>query len=147
MLIPFLLSRLAAVDDVEFLNVEDNKLAIATAVTEEEEDEFIPAAVEYDPDAKPPLYKNRRFRFYGCLAFFLMIVAVTAIVIPTQMAQDENLAPTAAPTTYRESLGIQEQIEEVRLSATRGLWMFRVPQSYNFLFYLQSILAQTSFMM
>ena len=100
---------------VEFNNLEDNKLAVATAVVEEEEeDAFIPAAVEFDPDAKPSLYKSRRFRLYGCLGFLLVLVAIVAIVIPTQVTNKGNNmdGPTSAPTTYRESLGIQEQLEK-----------------------------------
>ena len=102
------------IDDVEFHDLEDNKLAVATAIVEEEEDAFIPAAIEYDPDAKPPLYRNRRFRLYGFLAVVLVIfVTVVAIVIPTQVTNtDDDFGPTMAPTTFRESLGIQEQIEK-----------------------------------
>mmetsp|Transcript_29042 Transcript_29042/g.41062 ORF Transcript_29042/g.41062 Transcript_29042/m.41062 type:complete len:404 (-) Transcript_29042:234-1445(-) len=51
----------------------DDNLAVAVAISQEEDDAFIPAAIEYDPDSKPPLYKNRRFRFYFLLAVFFLI--------------------------------------------------------------------------
>ena len=40
---------------------------VATAVVEEEEeeDQFIPAAVEYDPESKPSLRKSKRFRAWA----------------------------------------------------------------------------------
>jgi len=107
-------------DTVEFHDLEDGKLAVARAVEEEEEDEmFIPAAVEYDPDSKPAVYKKRRFRVYCSLAFFMILATIVAIVIPTQVGtknkksdgDNELFRPTMAPTTFRESLGIQQQLE------------------------------------
>lgn len=99
----------------EFEGLGDNTLAVAREVVEvEEDDTFIPAAVEFDPDAKPPLYKNRRFRFYSCLASLLALVVILAVVIPTQVinkGKNKNDGPTSAPTSYRESLGIQDQLE------------------------------------
>jgi len=87
----------------------EDGLAIAVAVEEDEEDAFIPAAVEYEPDAKPPMYKNRRFRLYVCAGVFLFAVAVAATVVGVLQGKKEK-APTLAPTTIRESLGIQEQL-------------------------------------
>lgn len=49
-------------------------LAVAVPVMEEDENVFIPSAVEYDPDAKPPLYHNRRFRLYAALSVFIVVV-------------------------------------------------------------------------
>ena len=40
-------------------------LAVATAIADDEEPDYVYNAVEYDPDAKPPLHKNRRFRAYA----------------------------------------------------------------------------------
>ena len=93
----------------------DNTLAVAREVVDvEEDDTFIPAAVEFDPDAKPPLYKDRRFRIYSCLASLLALIVILAVVIPTQVinkGNNNNDGPTSAPTSYRESLGIQEELE------------------------------------
>jgi hypothetical protein len=47
-------------------------LAVATAIDPDEEEAYIYNAIEYDPDAKPPLHKNRRFRVYSYLALLLI---------------------------------------------------------------------------
>jgi hypothetical protein len=92
-----------------------DRLAVAIAVKEDEDDVFIPAAVEYDPDAKPPIYKNRRFRLYGLLACTLLVVVVAGVV--GLLAQKDLpvlvYEPTLAPTSLRYTLGIQEQLELV----------------------------------
>jgi hypothetical protein len=96
---------------------EGNRLAVAVAVKDyEDEDVFIPSAVEYDPDAKPPIYKNRRFRMYGilvCISFILVLGCAIGILA----VQEENhsvptqVFPTGAPTCERCGLGIEEQLE------------------------------------
>ena len=53
-------------DDINF------GLAVATAINPDEEEAYIYNAIEYDPDAKPPLHKNRRFRAYSYLAILLI---------------------------------------------------------------------------
>ena len=65
------------VDDTEYpqqQHSDDIKcgLAVATAIDPDEEEAYIYNAIEYDPDAKPPLHKNRRFRVYSCLALLLI---------------------------------------------------------------------------
>jgi hypothetical protein len=98
----------------EFDDDKSDRLAVATAVDEGKEDSFIPAAVEYDPEAKPPIYRNRRFRLYGLLAcaFVVTAIATTIALISQRQAvvvyMDE---PTQAPTSARYKLGIQEQLE------------------------------------
>jgi hypothetical protein len=87
----------------------DEGLAVAVAVQDDEEDAFIPAAIEYDPDAKPPIYKNRRFRLYSVLS--CIVVTVVAIGVSVGVTRNKpNNAPTAAPTSFRETIGIQEQL-------------------------------------
>jgi hypothetical protein len=105
--------------DIEYaLGDMQNGLAVAVPVTEEDDDAFIPAAVEYDPDAKPPIYKNRRFRMYAFFAcIVLVVVAVGAAVGVTVTKDDGYIAPTSAPTQLREGLGIEEQIERLVGSA------------------------------
>ncbi|KAL3925043.1 MAG: hypothetical protein SGILL_000665 [Bacillariaceae sp.] len=96
---------------------EGGRLAVAVAVKEyEDEDVFIPSAVEYDPDAKPPMYKNRRFRVYGLLGCILSILFLgTAIGILALQEQQKiapvQVVPTGAPTCERCGLGIEEQLE------------------------------------
>jgi hypothetical protein len=97
-----------------------NKLAIAEAVKDDDDDIFIPAAIEYDPDAKPPIYKNRRFRLYAFLGGILLLGLVAGLAFGLLSGSDKDTAvmsdedgPTSPPTTYRESLGIQDQLELV----------------------------------
>lgn len=96
------------------------------AVDTTAEDEFIYAAVEYDPDSKPPLYKNRRFRVYSCIALVIILsVSVIVVVYITKSTKADEIvnlnvdytpppsrSPTLAPTTNREASGIKEQIQE-----------------------------------
>lgn len=103
----------------------EDGLAVAMAVDTAAEDEFIYAAVEYDPDSKPPLYKNRRFRVYSCIAFVIILsVSVVVVVYITKSTKADEIvnvnvdytppptaSPTVAPTTDREASGIKEQIE------------------------------------
>lgn len=105
-------------------NMEEG-LAVAMAVDTAAEDDYIYAAIEYDPDSKPPLHKNRRFRVYTCLAFVLIVAAVAVTVVyVTQGAKGSKtkytdinintlptLQPTPSPITDREASGIIEQIE------------------------------------
>lgn len=110
--------------DIELAAEERDKLAVAKAVKEDDEDAFIPAAVEYDPDAKPPIYTNRRFRLYGLLACTLLAVVVVGVVVAVVsvrlLAQKEETiivdidsSRSWAPTNPRFDLGIQEQLELV----------------------------------
>lgn len=103
----------------------EDGLAVAMAVDAGAEDDYIYAAIEYDPDSKPPLHRNRRFRVYSCLAIVLVIAAVAVTVIYVTMGAkgvneqytDINIntlptmSPTASPLTNREQSGIIEQIE------------------------------------
>jgi hypothetical protein len=90
-------------------------LAIALAIEEEEEEEaFIPAAIQYNPDAKPPLYKNRRVRLYSVMTIILLIVIVAGVTVGVMTTGGgSEQAPTLAPTSVRDGLGIHEQITAV----------------------------------
>ena len=72
-----------SVGNGEFDNEEG--LAVAVAVSPDEDEAFIPAAIEYDPDSKPPLIKNRRFRLYTCAACILLVVVVCGVVVGVTM--------------------------------------------------------------
>jgi len=95
-------------------NMLDGDLAVAMAINEEEEmekgmDEKIVYAIEYDPESKPPLHKNRRFQLYGVIGLLLLavIAAGAAIgvgggettIVDAKSLQGE-LGPTNAPTIY-----------------------------------------------
>ncbi|KAL7544007.1 hypothetical protein ACHAXR_013414 [Thalassiosira sp. AJA248-18] len=100
-------------------------LAVAMAVDSTAEDEYIYAAIEYDPDSKPPLHKNRRFRVYTCMALMVVIAVVVVVVVyATKSAKDPTIideellyggaptgVPTPSPLTNRETSGVKEQIE------------------------------------
>jgi hypothetical protein len=102
-------------------DVKGIKLAIAEPVRDDDDDVvFIPTANEYDPDAKPPIYKNRRFRLYACLGGILLLALVAGLVFGLLSGSDKAAGllddgdtPSLAPSTYRESLGIQDQVELV----------------------------------
>lgn len=103
--------------DLEVVHESGDRLAVATAVKEEdEEDAFRPQAVEYDPDAKPPLVQNRRFRLYGALGCIALIVIVASLIgvlsVTTKQAnQASERTPTSAPTCERCGLGIEETLQ------------------------------------
>ena len=83
-------------------------LAVAVPVVEEEDDVFIPSAVEYDPDAKPPLYRNRRFRLYTFLAVFVLAIVAIGAGVGISLGKQEEYDPNQK--AYREDLGINETV-------------------------------------
>lgn len=100
--------------DLEFggYDPQDNPDGLAVAVPiQEDEDVFIPAAVEYDPDAKPPVYQNRRFKLYAVLAALVLIVVAVGAGVGIGLGKDSPPSPTSA--TYRESIGIRAAVESV----------------------------------
>ena len=111
----------------------EDGLAVAMAVDTAAEDEYIYSAIEYDPDSKPPLHKNRRFRVYTCLALSIVIAVVAIVVVyvaksakgdevtnETIIWDNPTGAPTPAPISDREMSGIIEQIEAGVLQRTEG---------------------------
>lgn len=146
---------IATAPDVEFglekadrlgmVGVDD--LAVAKAV-EDNDDGLIMSAVEFDPKAKPPLIKNRRFRLYAILGIVVAIGAIAAgVVIATSGNSDTVLltsAPTFSPTvapTASFVLDLRERLsnivgdsslapQNVYEAATR--WIYEVdPQNLN----------------
>lgn len=96
---------------LEFGAVSDG-LAVAIEVNDEDSvDEYIPSAVEYDPDAKPPIYKNRRFRLYAVLVSIVLIAIGAGTGVGVVMTKDDYNGPTMAPTSIREGLGIRQEVE------------------------------------
>ena len=93
---------------------QDNGLAVAVAVDEDDDDRFLPSAIEYDPDAKPPLYLNRRFRLYMiatlCLFFLVIFTIIIGFVVLRGGSSTSlnNNAPTFAPTTLEEGAYFQQ---------------------------------------
>jgi hypothetical protein len=68
-------------------------------------------------DGKPSIYKNRRCRVFAIVGFCFLIAVVVVSVTVTLISKDESASsvagPTMAPTTFRETLGIKEQLVEV----------------------------------
>jgi hypothetical protein len=93
-------------------------LVVAKAVVDDEnDDEYIPKALEYDPDAKPPVIKNRRFRLYmavSCIAMIVIVASTIGVMSLTTSNGSDSLVgstPTSAPTCERCGLGIEEALE------------------------------------
>lgn len=90
----------------------EDDLAIAMAINEEDEEKAmegnIAYAIEYDPDSKPPLMKNRRFQMYGVIGALLLIVigAGAGIGVSSGSNDDSSSArsmdapPTEPPTEF-----------------------------------------------
>jgi hypothetical protein len=98
-----------------FGNMSDDGLAVAIAVEDEEEELFFPAAIEYDPDSKPPLHKNRRFRVYAIGAFLLFVVVIIGVVIGVVAGGGSGSrtypptgTPTSSPTSSQEGMYRQQ---------------------------------------
>lgn len=114
--------------DVEYGQMEPNsamahhhgdELAVAVEVKHAEDDTIIPDAIQYQPEVKKPIFHNRRFRLYGCLATVILILLVVMVAVGTSSrkvtkASDvpERNNPTAAPSTLLQK-GIEEQIRIV----------------------------------
>jgi Leucine-rich repeat (LRR) protein len=93
----------------EYGGPQENGLAVAFAV-DEEEDAYIPSAVEYDPDAKPPMYRNRRFRLYVSLTMVVMVVGTAGILSGLLLNHSSGTPP---PLPERATVGIREYVERL----------------------------------
>lgn len=95
----------------EYVGSNEADLAVAFAVDEEEgADAYLPAAIEYDPDAKPPLYRSYRFRLYTCVALIAVVIGTIGAVLGIVLTIDEDdVQPPKIQ--YRETLGIRENVE------------------------------------
>ena len=94
-------------------NFVDDDCAIAVAVDDSYYDnqDYYHHAIEYNPDAKPPIIKNRRFQLYMILAILLLMAASIGLAVPLALSNSSvstySDAPTAAPSSavegkYRE---------------------------------------------
>lgn len=99
--------------DDDWITASDKEdLAIAIEVHEDDEDAYIPSAIEYDPEAKPPIYKNRRFRFY-CGCFFVFVAAAAAGIVTIFKSQPDTPSEVDLPGEPTEAQSIMSTIELV----------------------------------
>ena len=90
-----------------------NDLAVAVAIPEDEDQPFFPAAVEYDPDSKPPLLKNRRFRLYAISGFVLFVIIIVTVILAVVVFKKSpgygsSDAPSLAPTSTSDAQYFQQ---------------------------------------
>jgi hypothetical protein len=75
------------VEERMFQDIPDNQLAVAIVIDEldvEREKLVSVYATEYDPNSKPPLYKNRRFKLYGlggCCVFLVILIVLVSLSV------------------------------------------------------------------
>jgi hypothetical protein len=86
---------------------ENEGLAVALPISEQDGDAVRVHGTEYDPEAKPPLFKSRRGRLYifGAVVLVLAIVGgVLGGVLGSRSSSPSivHVAPTLAPSTFRE---------------------------------------------
>lgn len=96
----------------------EDSLAVAVAVVGDEDDDVIPAALKYDPEAKAPARRSCRFHLYFILASVLTIAICASVTIGilqgnNSLTSTQPPAPTTAPTTDREGNGIFYQLIEI----------------------------------
>jgi hypothetical protein len=77
--------------------------------------EALTSAIEYDHDSKPPLFKNRRFRYYimAAAVALVIIAVVTTMVAIYGFPESKTQPPSPAPTTEREGTSIRKQLVAV----------------------------------
>jgi len=101
---PIPVAAYGVINEPDFMGgFNDGKLAVAVAISDEEQ-LFIPSAIEYDPDSKPPLHKNRRFRFYVVASAILLFAIGVSATLAVFTEKAAVYSPSEAPTSFRESL-------------------------------------------
>lgn len=99
-------------DDIqygEFGGTSEEGLAVAFAVEEEAEDTYLPAAIEFDPDAKPAPISDPRVR----RLIFILNVVVVSLVLGSAFGLKIAGEKTKAGIPYRETLGIEQQLVQL----------------------------------
>lgn len=82
------------------------RLAVAIAIKDDDENIFIPAAVQYDPNAKDPSTRNRRYGLYSLLACTLMLVVVGGLAI--LLTQKKDVSQDVATESPAENVAVAE---------------------------------------
>ena len=95
----------------EYSRNDEKGLAVAFAVEEDNADTYLPSAVEFDPDAKPSMHRNRRFRLYVCLMLAATVVGTFGAGLGLMLTSGTRFPPESLP--YRATLGIRENLARV----------------------------------
>jgi hypothetical protein len=87
------------------------QLAVAVAINEAEEEKFITAAEEFDPNDRVPLWKNPKF----CLGMALCFLVVIAVAVGVSVAVSKRVveSSTTPVQTQRDAMGFWDQFEAV----------------------------------
>ena len=98
----------------------DDTLAVAIAVTGDEEDDTIPAAFKYDPEKTIPTRKRCRNRLRFIVITVVMVSIALSITFGVIKSKDNQKTeiPTTSPTTAREGEGILYKLIEIVGEAT-----------------------------
>jgi len=109
--------RFFAEPDAEVIRrAQEEGLAIAVAVTDDDDEEEVydVVAKEFDPEAIPPFYKNRRFRCYGSLICLLTIGIVIAGSLILKDSEQKTIIKTSAPSFAPSSVPTSTREAKVR---------------------------------
>jgi len=102
---------------IPVVNITNSTLAVAVAVSPDEGYDFIPEAIKYDMDSKPPIYKNRRFRFYVIAAAILLFAVGVGTTFCTTLlkrySMHRNKYSLFSPTKSQKVKSIADQLKRV----------------------------------
>ena len=101
-------------DDIE-AGIENDDIAVAVEIKEDAEDSYIPSAVQYDPEAKPPIYKNRRFYIYGAMVSAILLVVILTVVGISLAKRNSSKAIDSTDTIPPPQTASQSIISQLEL--------------------------------
>jgi len=95
----------------------EHELAVAIEIYDDDDDNDKAIAYgidsEYDPDSRPPFYKNRRFRVYalglflGCTVLATLLIVIIVFSGEEEKGIDKTSAPSQSPTSSLEDAYLQ----------------------------------------
>jgi len=102
--------------------IADDNLAVAIAITEEDDPDLFHAE-EYDPDAKPPIIMNRRFRLYSIAACCMCMMFTGLIIAVIIFFRGDPLVPSEVPSNPPTALYPLIQSAEAGNDVSPDLWI------------------------
>lgn len=110
-----------------------NDLAVAVEIDEGKEKEaYIPSAIEYDPDAKPPLSKHRKIRLYGLLFCIILIGVVVGVAVGVSSGNNGNGGGTSETTPTISARDLELQAIDKELDDIFGAGKFTTGRTNPF---------------